>query len=242
MPFFLIGNNYREINMLDVSRKELKYLIGTDEVFFYKERLAKIMEEDPHNHDGEGYTIRSLYFDTPGDCDYYEKLDGLDNRQKVRIRIYDGNTDVIKLELKAKEGNFQRKRSLSLTRDEAEMMIDGDYLFLLERPEKLAGAMYTMLSTRAYRPKCIVEYDRIAFMNEFNDIRITFDMGLRALEDPSEFFLSGTEAYPVADPSETTMEVKYNGFLFSYIKQSLDIVNRPRVSNSKYVRARAFVK
>ncbi len=228
--------------MPDISRRELKYVIGTDEVYFYRERLEKIMDEDPHNHGGEGYTIRSLYFDTPGDMDYYEKLAGLDDRKKVRLRIYDGRDDVIKLELKAKEGDFQRKRSLTLTREEAHMMIDEDYLFLLERPEKLSKAMYTLLSTRGYRPKCIVEYDRVAYMNEFNDIRITFDMGLRALEDPSDFFSGNSNPYPVADPSESTMEVKYNGFLFSYIKQTLDIVNRPRISNSKYVRARAFVK
>ncbi len=227
--------------MLDVSRKELKYLIGTDEVYFYKNKLREVMDEDPHNHD-EGYTIRSLYFDTLSDDDYYGKLDGLDHRQKIRMRIYDGNSNIIKLELKAKEGDFQRKRSLSLSREEAEMLIDEDYSFLMERPEKFAHAMYVMMSTRGYRPKCIVEYDRMAFMNEFNDIRITFDMRLRALEDPEEFFNTAIDPYPVADPSETTMEVKYNGFLFSYIKENLDIVNRPRISNSKYVRSRSFVK
>ena len=228
--------------MLDISRREMKYMIGTDEVFFYSDRLGKIMDPDPNNIGSEGYTIRSLYFDTPGDADYYEKLDGVDCRKKIRLRIYNGSDDVIKLELKAKEGDFQRKRSLTLSREEAEMMIDEDYLFLLERPEQLAHALYTLLSTRGYRPKCIVEYDRLAFMNEFNDIRITFDMGLRALEDPTEFFEADAPLYPVVDPSESTMEVKYNGFLFSYIKQTLDIVNRPRVSSSKYVRARAFVK
>ncbi len=227
--------------MLDVSRKELKYIIGTDDIYFLKKRLEKVMDPDPHNGDS-GYTVRSLYFDSPRDVDYQEKLDGLDNRKKIRMRIYDGNQDVIKLELKAKEGDFQRKRSLSLSRKEAEMMIDEDYLFLLERPEKFAHGLYTMMSTRLYRPKCIVEYDRMAFMNEFNDIRVTFDMRLRALEDPSEFFLGNTECYMVADPSETTLEVKYNGFLFSYIKKVLSCSDKTRISNSKYVRARSFVK
>lgn len=228
--------------MLDVSRKELKYIIGTDEIYLYKSKLEKIMDADPHNRDGGGYTIRSLYFDTFHDNDYMEKLDGLDKRQKIRMRIYDGQTNIIKLELKAKEGDFQRKRSLSLSLEEAESMIDGDYTFLLERPEHLAHGLYTFMNTKGYVPKCIVEYDRMAFMNEFNDIRITFDMNLRALEDPSQFFKDDIESYRVADPSETTMEVKYNGFLFSYIKQTLDIVDKPRVSNSKYGRSRSFAK
>ena len=227
--------------MLDVSRKELKYMIGTEEVYYYKDRLEKIMDADPHNRDG-GYTIRSLYFDTLNDKDYYEKLDGVDNRKKIRIRIYDGSTDVIKLELKSKDSDFQRKRSLSLSKEEADMMIDGDYEFLLDRPESFAHGMFSLLTTKGYRPKCIVEYDRLAFMNEVNDIRLTFDMRLRGLEDPQEFFTARTDTYQVCDPSQTTLEVKYNGFLFTYIKDTLDIVNRPRISNSKYVRARAFLK
>ncbi|MCR5670921.1 MAG: polyphosphate polymerase domain-containing protein [Butyrivibrio sp.] len=227
--------------MLDVSRKELKYMIGTGEVYYISKRLERIMDPDAHNRD-EGYTVRSLYFDSYDDKDYMEKLDGLDNRRKIRMRIYDMNTNVIKLELKAKQGDFQRKRSLSLNPEEAQLMIDEDYGFLLERPEPFAHAMYTLLISQGYIPKCIVEYDRLAFMNDFNDIRITFDMRLRALEDPTEFLRGYSDCYPVADPSQTTMEVKYNGFLFSYIKQSLDIVDRPRISNSKYVRSRAFVK
>lgn len=227
--------------MLDVSRKELKYMIGTDEVYCLKKKLERLLEPDDHNGDG-GYTVRSLYFDSYGDKDYEEKLFGLDNRKKIRMRIYDMNTNVIKLELKAKEGDFQRKRSLSLNVEEAARMIDEDYGFLLERPEPFAHAMYTTMITQGYIPKCIVEYDRMAFLNDFNDIRVTLDMNLRALEDPTEFLTGYTACYPVAGPSETTLEIKYNGFLFSYIKQTLDIVDRPRISNSKYVRSRAFVK
>ena len=227
--------------MLDVSRKELKYVIGTDEVYFYKNRLSRIMESDPNNHEG-GYTVRSLYFDTIYDNDYYEKIDGVDNRKKVRIRLYNGNTDVIKLELKAKEGDFQRKRSVRITQEETKMMINGEYLFLMEKMDAFSQAMYTMLTSRCYRPKCIVEYDRLAYVNDVNDIRITFDMKLRALEDPWQFLDTKCDLYPVADTSETTMEVKYNGFLFSHIKKTLDVVNRPRISNSKYVRSRAYLR
>ena len=226
--------------MLDVSRKELKYTVMTEDVHFLSKRLRAIMDEDSHNGE-EGYRVRSLYFDTFADEDYQEKIDGLDSRKKIRMRIYDGNTDVIKLEMKMKEGDFQRKRSLSLNLEEAEHMVEGDYLFLLERKEPFAHGLYTMLETRGYLPKCIVEYDRMAFMEEFNDIRITFDMKLRALEEPGDFFAESLELFPVTQPSETTMEVKYNGFLFSYIKKIVNLADRPRISSSKYVRARNLV-
>ncbi len=227
--------------MLDVSRKELKYLVATDETAMLAKRLGKLMKPDPHNGEA-GYTVRSLYFDTFMDDDYWEKIDGLDHRRKIRMRIYGANSETIKLEMKAKDGDFQRKRSLLLSRDEAERMLDTDYSFLMERQEPFAHGLYTFLMTRGYRPKCIVEYDRLAFLDEFNDIRITFDMRLRALEDPEEFFRAGVEPCPAADPAETTMEVKYNGFLFSYIKKALEVADRPRISNSKYVRSRNAVK
>ena len=239
--FLLEKRAVRRLVMLEVNRKELKYLLGLDEVYTIKTRLEKITEEDPHNGT-EGYTVRSLYFDTPSDKDYQEKIDGTDNRVKIRMRIYDGDTSNVKLELKAKDGDFQRKRSIALSGAEANRMIESDYTFLMERKESFARGMYTMLVTRGYAPKCIVEYDRIAFVEKFNDIRITFDMRLRALEDPTEFMKEMIDAYPVEDPSEVTMEVKYSGFLFTYIKRALGSVDKMRISNSKYVRARAFVK
>lgn len=227
--------------MLDVSRRELKYIVNTEEVVFLKEKLAKVLDSDPHNGD-RGYVVRSLYFDTLFDHDYQEKEDGLDHRKKVRLRIYGDAGNTVKLELKEKDADFQRKRSLILSRTEAEQMIDTDYLFLLERPEPLAHALYTMLSTQGYRPKCIVEYDRTAFVNEHNDTRITFDERLRAMEGFEDFLSPDRPLYPVTDPSETTMEVKYNGFLFSYIRRTINHADKLRVSNSKYCRARQAMR
>ena len=51
-------------------------------------------------------------------------------------------------------------------------MIAGDYRFLMQRQEPLAKWLYTFLSVRCYRPKCIVEYDRFAYITEHNDTRI----------------------------------------------------------------------
>ncbi len=227
--------------MLDVSRKEFKYLLDVKDMYYMKERLEKIMQQDEHNGD-RGYVVRSLYFDSSTDRDYNEKLDGLNNRKKIRIRTYGNNPNVIKLELKAKESDFQRKRSLSINRDEAQQMIQGEYLFLLERPEGLARALYTMLTTQMYRPKSIVEYDRIAYIYDVNDIRITFDCNIRTSLCYEAFFDDALEMLPVSAPNEITMEVKYNNFLFSQIKQVIGLADQPRISNSKYIAARSMFK
>ena len=227
--------------MLDVSRKELKFIVSTDETLLLEQRLGKIMDPDSNNGSG-GYTVRSLYFDTFGDTDFNDKLDGLAHRKKIRLRIYNGSDALIKLELKIKDGDFQRKRSLNLSREEAESMMREDYLFLMERPEDTAHALYTIMETTGYQPKIIVEYDRTAFAAETNDIRVTFDKAIRVWTDPWQFFDPSVEPVPVTDPSETTMEVKYNGFLYSHIREALRVADRSNVTNSKYIRARSSIR
>ena len=227
--------------MLDVSRKELKYVISTDEVTGLRGKLSAVMQEDSHNG-SDGYRVRSLYFDTLSDRDFEEKVDGYDKRQKIRLRIYGFGNQTVKLELKAKENGFQRKRSLSVSREEAEQMIRCEYGFLMGKSEPLAHYIYTLMTTRCYRPKCIVEYDRIAYCMDTNEIRVTFDMNLRATEADVALFDEDLPLYPVANRAETTMEVKYNGFLFTHIKNIIKTSDRMQVSNSKYCRARTITK
>lgn len=228
--------------MLDVSRRELKYLISLADTALIKKKLSVLMGADEHNG-ADGYFVRSLYFDSLYDSDFEDKVDGYDNRQKVRLRVYDLDAQTAKLELKEKSGVAQRKRSLLINRNEAEQMTRGDYGFLLEREETLAHKLYTFMLTRCYRPKCIVEYDRLAFCEPVNDIRITFDKNLRATESGlSGFFDKNIILYPVCDKSEITMEVKYNGFLYTHIKNIISQSDKMQVSNSKYVRARTVTK
>lgn len=227
--------------MIDVCRRELKYLVSLRDVVSLKKRLSEVIAEDSHNGEN-GYLVRSLYFDSLHDSDFEEKVDGYDNRQKVRLRVYDFDSQTAKLELKEKEGNSQRKRSLLLNREEAEYMIKGEYEFLLERSEKIAQWLYTFLVTKCYRPKCVVEYDRFAYCESVNDIRITFDANLRATESCSDLFDKNLILYPVSRTEEVTMEVKYNGFLYTYIKNVISQTAKMPVSNSKYVRARMVSK
>lgn len=227
--------------MLDVSRKELKYLLTLSQAHDMMQKLSEIMEMDVHGG-ADGYLVRSLYFDTLFDSDFEDKVAGYDKRQKIRLRAYGADTDTIKLELKEKEGSGQRKRSLLLTRQEALQMIAEDYTFLMERPEPLSHWLYAFMTTKLYRPKCIVEYDRVAYYRNENDIRVTFDCNLRALEADFESFLMSPECYPVSSLDEVTMEVKYNGFLYTYIKQMISGMGQMQSSNSKYCRARSLTK
>ena len=227
--------------MLDVYRREFKYLVSEYEAAELRRRLPYVAPPDPHNGPG-GYLVRSLYFDTLTDDDFEAKVDGTDDRRKIRIRVYDPSGDTAKLELKQKSGGFQRKRSLTLSRAEAEAMIRGDYGGLLSRPEPLAQWLCIRMTAGCYVPRCIVEYDRIAFVKNANDTRVTFDCGLRATEASFDLFDPGLVTYPVCPPGQITLEVKYNRFLLSDVKDALRPADRLQVSNSKYCAARAVTK
>lgn len=150
-----------------VNRKEKKFLLDMAAARRLEMQLSAVMRADPHNG-AFGYPVRSLYFDTPHDRDFAEKLFGLDPRRKVRLRVYSPQADFALLELKQKQGEVQQKRSLTVSRQEAQHLIAGDYGFLAHRPEPFAAEMHGLMSINGYRPKTVVEYDRTAFVAQEN--------------------------------------------------------------------------
>lgn len=223
--------------MNTVLRTEKKYLLTMEEFLKYSAFLEKFMLQDSHNG-ARGYCIRSLYFDSVYDRDYYEKEDGVEMRRKIRLRIYDPKADFAMLEIKQKEGASQLKRSLRISRADAEQMTKGRYDGLLKYEEPLAAECYGILNLYGYRPKTIVQYNRKAFVAKENKIRVTFDNNLIATEACFDIFSEQLLMYPVMDPFNLVLEVKYNGFLLSYIQDLLQMVDKNQTSVSKYCLAR----
>ena len=225
--------------MNEVLRQEKKYAINLADGVVLGERLGAVMHADAHNG-AQGYVIRSLYFDTPDDQDFSDKIDGLELRRKIRLRTYSPRSDFAMLEMKQKEGPYQRKRSLRLGREDAQRLCRGDYRPLQNYEDPFAAECYGLMHCRCYRPKAVVEYDRAAYIARENHIRITFDSRLRAGESDLDLFSPRPAYSPVMTPFGMVLEVKYNGFLLSYVKDLLANVHQPEVSVSKYCLARKF--
>lgn len=224
--------------MNEVLRQEKKYLMNAVDLQKLSGRLESVLIQDPHNGP-QGYSIRSLYFDTLEDGDYYDKIDGLELRRKIRLRVYQPSDLFAKLEMKQKQGSYQKKRSLRVSRQDAQQLSRGRYDCLLTYEDPFAIECYGLLQRRCYRPKTIVEYRRKAFIARENQIRITLDHQIRATETGFDLFDTGLNLYPVLDPLQGVLEVKYNGFLLSYIKNLVQAANRSELSVSKYCLARS---
>lgn len=224
--------------MNEVYRQEKKYFMNLLDMARLSARLDQVMLRDAHSG-AQGYAIRSLYFDSLDERDYQEKVDGIELRRKLRLRIYDPAADFAMLEMKQKEGIYQKKRSLRIARADAEALARGCYDSLLSYPDPFAAECYGLMTMWCYRPKTIVEYRRLAYIARENKIRITFDRDIRANEACCDLFSPNLNLYPVLDPFNLVLEVKYNGFLLSYIKDLVNGANRSELSVSKYCLARS---
>lgn len=220
-----------------VLRTENKYLLTQAQALLCKRRVASILRADPNNN-LSGYLVRSLYFDTVEDSDYFDKIDGLEDRRKLRLRIYHPDAAFAKLELKEKSGAYQRKRSLTVTREQAELLAAGDFTPLNQSDHPFAIELRNLAVCHTYRPKSIVEYQRCAFLHPTNNIRITFDFNVRAGLVPQSFFLKSPLLCPVLPPENVLLEVKFDRFLLSYIKDAVNVCDCSPVALSKYCMAK----
>ena len=221
-------------------RHELKYFINQGDYMLLSNALRRTMDAD-ENADGYGeYHIRSLYFDDPFNTAFAEKFSGVDHRFKVRIRIYGLSDSVIKLERKEKDNGFISKQSIKLSRNECDMLIAGDYEFLLNRPEPFAHEMFREFATNLLKPCVIVDYVREAYTFPVEDVRITFDKDIRTGMRSTDLFNAHIPTYRVVDDYDMVLEVKFNQYLPTYIRSLLQLDAHARSAVSKYCLCRKF--
>ena len=223
--------------VLQVKRQEIKYQISLLEYKKLERNLKDCMRQDEYAGTDGTYRVRSLYFDTPLEKDRMDVLRGGEKRRKIRIRVYSPDDKTAKLELKAKEGRFQKKTSLPVTREEAEELIQGRFECLRKKNTKTAEHLYMELVRGMYRPRVMVEYQRAAFYIPFQEVRVTFDWNAAANRMNTDLFAKNICWTPLRPSSVGVLEVKFNGYLFSYVQNLLEEVEKLPTMNGKYIYA-----
>ena len=221
-------------------RHELKYHITPAELTVLRGVLAPVMQLDPNGNENNEYHIRSLYFDTINDDALDEKIAGVGNRKKYRIRIYNFSDRVIKLECKSKYGDLISKQSVSIPRELAEQLIAGDPDGLQRMRHPLFHDVYREMRTRLLRPAVIVDYVREAYIHQAEEVRITFDKQVRTGLYSVDMFNPQIPTYPVFDDPVEILEVKYDEFLPGYLQSILSGVTAQRSAISKYTWCRRY--
>lgn len=223
-------------------RHELKYYMNRGQYEIVRRQLSGIMKRDKFAGENGDYHIRSLYFDDIDNKALHEKLGGVRDREKYRIRIYNRSDKVIHLEKKIKLNDYVTKVKESLTREMCDRIIAGDYEALNVPDKPLLLEMHYEMKNRLLRPKVIVDYEREAYTAYAGNVRITFDKRLRTGLNRIDLFNPDLATIPAFDDDLIVFEVKYDAYLPEYIRTAVQTQGLYRQSNSKYVVCRKLIK
>lgn len=219
-------------------RHEWKHEINLSDMIALRSRLRAVAQIDPHAVDGT-YEIRSLYFDNLSDKALREKLDGVNNREKFRLRYYNKDISLIHLEKKSKRNGLETKEIAVLTRQEAQSIIDGDYRWMSDSPDSLIKELYLKMTTQQLRPKTIVDYTREPYIFPAGNVRITMDYNIRTGLECTGFLNTECVTIP-AGSAPIILEVKWDAYLPDIIRDIIQLKGRNTCAFSKYAACRIY--
>jgi len=219
-------------------RHEVKHEISYSDMLAIKQRLNAVAKADEHAKDGK-YIIRSLYFDTLKDKALNENLTGVSRREKYRIRYYNNDLTNIRLERKTKISVLGYKDQCSITKEECEKLIEGDYSWMLESGRDLIVDLYISFIFDCLRPKSIVEYTRAPYVYDAGNVRVTFDYDIKTSSNTKDFLDKDCQSLNISgDP--IILEIKWDNFLPDIIKDCIRAERCQAQAFSKYAASRAY--
>lgn len=222
-----------------VYRNEIKHEISAADKAAICASMRVVARPDPHAGPDGRYLIRSLYFDTPADKALREKLDGVSEREKFRIRFYNGDPSVMHLEKKVKRGGLCYKVSAPITAEEAQRIVDGDTDWMAVSGRGLIVELYAKMKSEGLRPKTIVDYTRTPFVYGPGNVRVTIDENIRTGLGCTNFLNPRCVTVPAGEPV-ILLEVKWDDYLPAVIRRAVAVKSRRGAAFSKYQTCRIY--
>lgn len=219
-------------------RREWKHEISYGDMLALSKRLSLVMKRDSHAFDGK-YKVRSLYFDNASDKALWEKIDGVNVREKFRIRYYNDDSSLIHLEKKSKINGLCRKESATIFAEQAQAIVCGDYEWIVKSGVPLLQELYSKMMSQGLRPKTIVDYTREPFVFAPGNVRVTLDYNIRTGFSCVDFLNPNCVTVPVGDKT-IILEVKWDEYLPDIILDAVQLPNCRVGAFSKYAVCRMY--
>ena len=219
-------------------RHEIKHYITQADAVAIRRNLSAVASIDPHAQKEGCYRIRSLYFDDLNNTALWEKLDGVNERRKFRIRYYNDDLSYIMLECKMKRDGVGCKLQERLTEGEVRRILAGDVGWMAASGRPLLVVLYTEMKAKGLGPKCVVEYLRRPFVYGPGNVRVTIDWNIRT-GSPRDFLNPDGLTLPIED-DVTLLEVKWDEYLPSVIRKATALKGRGPTAFSKYAACRVY--
>jgi SPX domain protein involved in polyphosphate accumulation len=228
-------------------RYEFKYIARNSDLDRLRATILPFVDVDKFAEidDRHQYTVRSIYFDTARYDFYYEKVEGIKNRKKVRLRGYDkedGN-NIVFFEIKRKyDVPIVKYRAPVKFEDALDMFrsrnINGQVLsneFFPKGNENSKRFFYQVFSNNL-RPVILIVYEREAYQSKLDStIRITLDKNLRSKAYPSIDELFEENKLSTALMGHFILEVKFNDHFPTWLNPIISNFSLRKQSASKYV-------
>ena len=222
-------------------RHELKYQISLAEYFAIRQRIRPLMNLDEHASKEGHYLIRSIYFDNADDKALREKMDGVQKREKFRIRYYNDDFSHITLEKKMKHNSLCLKLDATITEEECRALLDGKTKWMLAHENEIVRELYCKMKSQQLRPRVLVSYIREPYVYAAGNVRVTFDSHIRTSLFHREFLEKSPHDISALDnPGGIILEVKYDEFIPEVIADLLQTEGIRQQAFSKYGVCRRF--
>ncbi|MFJ8112379.1 polyphosphate polymerase domain-containing protein [Streptomyces sp. NPDC096132] len=226
------------------NRFELKYLVPVEQAAEIRDELAERMDRDLHSPVG-GYGVWSLYYDTPQLRFYWEKIEGLKFRRKLRLRHYgdlDGVTDEspVCVEIKQRVNRVTQKRRITLPYQVARRLCDGKEMVEHSlRESAFIQEVLELIVRLNLQPTAITGYQREALVGRDADtgLRVTFDRRVRGRDRDFHFGIPTPENRFTIPAHLSVMEIKVNERTPHWITDLAARRNLNLVRISKYVQS-----
>jgi SPX domain protein involved in polyphosphate accumulation len=218
-------------------RYEYKFYVHKHKIPLLRSIITTKLKLDENvNPEKPHYTVRSIYFDSLDLKHYYEKINSMKHRKKVRLRGYDFNPESkVFFEVKRKYEEPGMKNRFQTDYKSALAMLKSKEID--KSNDDLVKFFYQIMSFNL-RPIVNVIYDREPYAERVrtqNNLRVTFDKNLRSVAYPKidELFVDDNVKPAMLD--YFILEVKLDDFLPGWIRQMSESLSLKRESASKYV-------
>ena len=222
------------------NRFELKYLLTLKQAEELKEHMKDYLLKDSYGSDGS-YAITSLYYDTDDYKCYWEKIEGLKFRKKLRIRFYETidklkEDTIVFVEIKQRYDKTIQKRRVAMKYKDA-LKLCNEKIIPKHNPEDTAviEEILAMVSEHDLKPTLITSYFRQAFVGTDYDIglRITFDTSIKYRINDLDLSSKKIGKH-IVSPDKVVLEIKVNERVPYWVTELIGQNNYRLIRISKY--------
>lgn len=195
---------------------------------------------DVHAGEDNRYRIRSLYFDDYCDSCMKDNINGNDPREKFRIRIYNQDLSYIRLELKRKERGKTKKSACVIDEALCRRVLSGQPLAMDAVDADVYRKFCLYQQVRLLSPKVIVEYERVPYVYQDGNVRVTFDRNISSGNMVEHFLDESIVTRPVMPLGQHVLEVKFDELIPDFLYRAVQLEKMRQTTYSKYYLCRKY--